>query len=181
MTAVTRRLVPFVLMAFGVVGVVLVITGGEGGPAFERVVTSDGIEVDIPEGWEPVDDRRFEYRPPAGLAPSPDRWLVAWACGPDGCAARSLAEWVEIGELLPTFVGARADEGDLLFDIEESSDELSRTLKATTAPGGVRVFVAVFQDGSDHYVECGLSVFDDVDRLVDAVGDACRGAVPPAP
>ena len=179
MTAVTRRPLPFVLSILALVGLFLVITGSDAGPALQRVITSDGVEVDIPDGWEPLDERPFEFRPASGT--SADSWLVAWACGPGGCIHRSLVEWVQFGEGLPTLVGARADEGELLFDLEESSDDSSRVLKARNAAGGVQVFVAVFHDGSDHYVECGLSMFDDVDRLGDEIVAACRGAVPPTP
>ncbi len=176
----SRRLPLVVLFGFGVVGLILVVTGGESSPALQRIVTADGLEVDVPEGWEPVDERPFEFRPATELAPSGDSWRVAWSCGPEECTRRSLAEWVELGQRLPTFVAARDVEGELLFDVDESSDDSSRVLRAGRAGGGVAVFVAVFHDGSDHYVECGLNVFDDDEGLADAIVEVCRAALPPS-
>ncbi len=179
MTPVRRRLPLVLLSALGMVGLVLVVTGGESAPVVARVVTAEGLEVDVPVGWEPVDERPFEFRPATELASSGDSWLVAWSCGAAECTPRSLAEWSDFGAGLPTFVAARDVEGDLLFDVDESSDDSSRVLTARTAAGAVQVFVAVFHDGSDHYVECGLSVFDDSQGLADAIVEACRAAVPP--
>ncbi len=176
---VRHRWALVVLLFLGLFGLVLVVTGDEQGPKLERVITEEGIEVDVPADWEPVGERPFEFRPPAEMARTTDRWLVAMACGQEGCVRRTVAEWAELGDELPTFVGARADEGELLFDLEEKSDHNSRVLTARTEAGETQVFVAVFHDGADHYVECGLSVFDDVDGLVDAIVDACKAAEPP--
>ncbi len=170
-----RRLTLTGFLLATIVGAVLVITATEG-PDLERVVTAEGLVTEIPEGWVAVAERPFEFVPADSGGRVVDRWTVARACGPDGCVRRSLAEWLVVGESLPTFIGAQDDEGELLFEVRDAWRGNARILRAVTEAGAEMVFVAAFTDGADFYVECGVvqSVGDD---LVGAVVDVCRKSV----
>ncbi len=178
MTAMLRRLVQLGLVLFGLVGIILVLTANES-PVLVRTTTADGVAVEVPAGWSANPDRLFEYLPPVEANRTTDRWVVAWACGPDGCANRSREEWLALSAELPTFVNAQAAAGDLLFDLEVDNDERSRSLTARTAAGETQVLVAVFFDGADRYLECGANIFVNDDGLAQRVIDVCREAVPP--
>lgn len=170
----TRRLVLVVLLALGVTGFVLVMTAPGDGPPLESVVTEEGLVTEIPEGWERSEQFAFQFHPPAGLAEVFDRWTVARACGPEGCAARSLDEWLDVAVGLPTFVQALAPDSGLDV-VSDTFDDDHRVMITTTDAGTAIVFVAAFTDGADFYVECGLSLGVGGDeRLIDAVVDVCR-------
>lgn len=176
----TRRpfLVPLVLLVLGGLGLVLVLTAGDDGPELETVTTADGVRVEIPRGWVVSEEFDFQYVPP-GAEPTLDVWSVAWACPLDGCAERSLAEWLEVAPDLPTFVAAREEQGVALFDLEERDDDRSWVLTATTTNQLRIVNVAVFHDGSGRYLACNLVVQGEPDGLDDAIVDACRDAEVP--
>jgi len=173
-----RRLALLALLILGIIGFVLVITADESA-VLEATKTAEGVWVEVPIDWQAEPDRPFEYRPPVSAGRLTDRWIVAWTCGGDGCEPRSLQQWRAMATDLPTFVGIRDAEGSLLFDVTESGDESSYVLASLTQAGETQVAVAVFFDGSDHYLECGVSVFDDVDDLATKIVEACRAAVPP--
>ncbi len=177
---VVKRLAPLIgLMAAAAVGVVLVISGGDEGPAMERVTTIDGVVADIPAGWVASADTQFRFEPPGSDLSNVDSWTIAWACGPDGCAERSLDEWRAIESRLETFTRAREDEGDLLFDLVETDEGDAHVLRARTAGNQTVVAVAMFYDGADHYLECNLALAGDPGGLEEAIVKACRSAVPP--
>lgn len=167
-----RRAALTALMTAAIVGGVLVITADDSGPALQQVITAEGLATRIPEGWEAVDGRPFEFTPPGSAERGIDRWTVARACGPNGCAPRSIEQWLALGEDLETFVTARADEGELLFEVEDVWSDDARILRAVTSAGAHQVFVAAFTDGADFYVECGATQFGGRDR-VDALIDVC--------
>jgi len=179
MTAV-KRLVPLALLGvLGIIGTLLVLTAGRDGPELASVTTVDGVVIDVPAGWLPSPDVPFRYEPPGADLSNVDSWTVAWACGPDGCASRTIEEWRAIGERLETFTRARADEGTLLTDLVESEEGTARILRARAAGGQTIVAVAVFRDGADRYLECDLSILGDPAGLDDAIVRACRSAVVP--
>lgn len=165
------------MLLAAIIGGLLVITADDDGVDLEAVITGEGLATRIPEGWEPVEDRPFEFVPAGTGDRSIERWVVARACGPDGCEPRSLDEWLMVGERLPTFVTALDDEGDLLFAVTDEWTDDARILRAETAAGARQVFVAAFIDGADFYVECAATQFGDRD-LVDAIVDVCRSTEP---
>jgi len=173
-----KRLVPLVvLFLLAIVGVVLVATaGGDSGPPLESVSTVDGVVVDVPVGWLPSADVPFRYEPPGAGLSNVDSWTVAWACGPDGCASRSLDEWRAVGTHLETLTRARADEGTILGNLVETDEGNAHVLRATASGGQTIVSVAVFRDGADHYLECNLSVLGDPGGLDDSIVKACKSA-----
>lgn len=171
---VRSRLLLALLLVLAIVGFTLVMTAPAGGPPLEAIVTDEGLDTLIPAGWVRSEQFGFEFHPPGGVAQVFDRWTVARACGPDGCASRSLDEWLEQAANLPTFVQAVAPESDLdIVRDEMGSDHrvmVTRTIADTTI-----VFVAAFDDGADHYVECGLALSQNGDeRLIDEIVDVCR-------
>ena len=171
----TRRLVLSVLLMLGVIGGVLVLTATDDGPALTEVVTEERLVTEIPEGWVQSEQFAFEWQPPLeGIAQVFDTWRVARACGPDGCAPRSLEEWLAVGRDLPTFVQAlEPDSGlDIVRD-EFGADH--RVLEAGTVADTTFVFVAAFTDGADFYVECGLALgLTGDERLIDEIVEVCR-------
>ncbi len=177
---VFNRYLPVVLLAMlAALGVYLVVTPGGGNRRFDSVTTADGVVIDVPAGWQASVENPFRYEPPGDGLSNPDSWTVAWACGPDGCATRSLEQWREVGGRLPTFVQARADEGTLLSDLVESDEEDAIVLRAKASGGLTVVAVAVFADGADHYLECDLSIHGDPRGLDGEIIRACRSAVIP--
>ncbi len=179
MTAVRRRLPLFLLLVLVVVGLRLVVTGDADGVELERVTTADGVVVDVPGGWVVSSDFSFQYVPPTVDGNGLDFWSVAWACPPEECGARSLAEWLDLAPDLPTFTSAREDADIALFDLDETSDDNWWVLAARTNNGLRIVNVAVFHDGADHYLACNLSVLGDPGGLDDAIIEACRSAEVP--
>lgn len=179
MSAVPRRLALAFLAALAVVGIVLVVTGGENGPDLERVTTADGLVVDVPAGWVVSEEFDFQYVPPATDGRAIDLWSVAWACPPERCDPRTVEEWLELAPDLPTFTAARDDSEVALLDIEESNDERSWVLTARSENDLRIVNVAVFHEGAERYVACNLVVLGDPDGLEDAIVDSCRAAEPP--
>jgi len=99
-----KRIAPLVgLFLFAILGVFLVATAGDGsGPQLKSVTTVDGVVVDIPAGWVASADVPIRYEPPGADLSNVDSWTVAWACGPDGCASRTLDEWRAVGNRLET-------------------------------------------------------------------------------
>ncbi len=177
-----KRLLPLVgLFLLAIVGVVLVATAGtDSGPALESVTTVDGVVIDVPAGWVPNAEVPIRYEPPGADLSNVDAWTVAWACGPDGCAPRSLDDWRLVGQRLETLVRARADVGSTLSNLVETDEGNAHVMRATAAGGQTVVSVAVFQDGADHYLECNLSVLGDPAGLDDAIVKACRSAKLPS-
>jgi len=166
-----------VLFLLAIVGVVLVVTAGsDSGPPLETVTTVDGVVVDVPVGWVASAEVPFRYEPPGADLSNVDSWTVAWACGPDGCASRSLEEWRAVGNHLETLTRARADAGTTLTGLVETDEGNAHVLRANANGGQTIVSVAVFGDGADHYLECNLSVLGDPGGLDDAIVKACKSA-----
>lgn len=176
-----RRLFLGILLALSIIGFLLVF--GETGadrPPLESVVSEEGLVTEIPEGWVQSEQFAFEWQPSAGdsVAEIFDKWTVARACGPEGCAERSLDDWLDIALTLPTFVQAGAPDSGLQIARDEFGDDY-RVLEGEAAAGTTIVYVAAFDDGRSFYVECGLSVGVNGDqRLVDEIVDVCRATVP---
>lgn len=164
------------LMGCAVVGAILIITAEDdpSGPALDAVVTDEGLETRVPQGWTAVDGVPFEFAPPGSTQPF-DQWTVARGCPVDGCGERDLAEWLEVAEALPTFANVQEAGDDTIFDIEEEQLDDARVLRARTQTGGRLVFVAAFTDGASSYVACSarISVSGD-EQLGDAIVDVCR-------
>ena len=144
------------------------------------MVSAEGLVTEIPEGWVQSEQFAFEWQPIAGnpIAEVFDKWTVARACGPGGCDERSLDEWLEIGESLPTFVQAVAADSGLTINRDEFGDD-HRVVEGTTAAETTIVYVAAFDDGWNFYVECGLSLGvrgDDrlIDEIVEVVEPRCQ-------
>ena len=173
-----KRIAPLVvLFLFAILGVFLVATAGDGsGPQLESVTTADGVVVDIPAGWVSSTDVPIRYEPPGADLSNVDSWTVAWACGPDGCATRTLDEWRAVGNRLETLTRARADNGSILADLVETDDGNAHVMRAVANGGQTIVSVAVFNDGADHYLECNLAVLGDPAGLDDAIVKACKSA-----
>ncbi|MEM9467461.1 MAG: hypothetical protein AAGA90_18955 [Actinomycetota bacterium] len=171
----TRRLVLAVLLMLGIIGGVLVLTASEDGPPLTEVVTEDRLVTEIPEGWVQSEQFAFEWQPePEGVAQVFDTWRVARACGPDGCAARTLDEWLAVGQDLPTFVQALEPESGLEIVRDEFGSDY-RVLEAGTVADSTFVFVAAFTDGADFYVECGAAIgITGDERLIDELVEVCR-------
>ncbi len=163
------------LMALAVVGGILIVTADETqGVALEEIVTEEGLATQIPVGWVATPQFPFDFVPP-GDGKSFDQWTIARACPVDGCAARSLDEWLALAPDLPTFVGIDAvAEGDL-FNVEVQQLDDGRIVRATTATAARLVFVAVFADGADDYVACSVRLGVAANQqLADAIVDVCR-------
>ncbi len=165
---------PVVLAVGAVVGVGLVVTADDDGPAMETVTTVDGATVRVPAGWRRDPTVPFTWRDPDG--PDVDGWTVAVTCG-GPCRSRPLADWLAVSGELPTFASARrdVDEG-LLVDVDEEVAGNHRVLRAQTSSGATVVAVAVFTDGAERYVECDLFVTGDPGGLDDAIVEACLDA-----
>ena len=176
-----RRPPLLVLLGFGLlvaVGLALVLTADDE-DRFDTVTTAEGVTVEVPRGWVVSEEFVFQYVPPGADQRTLDLWSVAWACPLEGCAARSLEDWLAAAPELPTFVGARAEDGQGLFDLEETSDERSWVLTARAENDLRIVNVAVFHDGAERYLACNLVVQGDPRGLDDAIVDACRDAEVP--
>ncbi len=180
MTPVNHCLPVVLLLVLAALGVYLVVTPRSKAVEFQSVTTSDGIVIDVPAGWQPNVESPFRYEPPGAGLSNVDSWTVAWACGPEGCAFRTLDEWREVGGRLQTFVQARSDEGTLLSELEESDEGDAFVLRAVADGDLTVVSVAAFHDGADHYIECNLSVLGDPHGLDDAIVRACRSAKVPS-
>lgn len=169
----SRLLVPAVLAVAALVGLWLVVTASDDGPPLADVVTSEGLETQVPEGWLASEQFGFRFVPPGSVHNDFESWTVARACGPDGCEPRSLGDWLAVAAGLPTFVQAHAPDGG--FEVQaDDLGERSRVLSALTASGADAVFVAAFTDGADFYVECGVILAAGGDRrLLEAVVDVC--------
>ena len=180
-----RRLFLSVLAVLGVIGFILVFGERTTGPP-SRVWS---VPRDSSRRSPRVGPKRtvaFEWQPIAGnpIAEVFDKWTVARACGPGGCDERSLDEWLEIGESLPTFVQAVAADSGLTINRDEFGDD-HRVVEGTTAAETTIVYVAAFDDGWNFYVECGLSLgVRGDDRLIDEIVEvsshgASRGVISP--
>ncbi|MEM7142991.1 MAG: hypothetical protein AAF548_18355 [Actinomycetota bacterium] len=174
-----RRLVLGCLLMLGIIGLVLVFTASDDRPPLDDVVTEEGLVTEVPQGWERTEQFAFEFQPVGtGIAEVFDRWTVARACGPDGCDERSLGEWLEVAERLPTFVQASEPDSGLTITRDEFGSDY-RVLGGVTAAETAIVFVAAFDDGRDFYVECGLALSQNGDpRLLEEIVDVCRATVP---
>jgi len=175
MNPMSSRLVLVVLLALGIVGFVLVVTAGDDQPVLVDTLTSEGLATRVPEGWEAVENLPFEYRPPAAADPSGfQRWMVARSCGPQGCTVRSLAQWMAVAPELPTFTTALAPDSGLEVIANDLGDDYWAVTARTDADATL-VFVAVFTDGADDYVECGVSIGVTGDqRLAERIVEVCR-------
>jgi len=164
-----------VLLVLGIIGFVLVATAGDEGPMLVETVTAERLTTWVPEGWEVNPNLRFEYRPPGEVDPSGfERWTVARACGPQGCESRSLAEWMALAPELPSFVGVLEPDSGLEIIDDRRGDDY-RAITTRTSAGTTLVVVAVFDDGADDYIECGVAVGRNGDqRLAEQVIEICR-------
>jgi len=168
------------LFLLAIVGVVLVATAGsDPGPALQSVTTADGVVVDVPTGWVPNAEVPIRYEPPGADIGNVDSWTVAWACGPDGCASRTLAEWKIVGQRLETLTRARSDVGSTLLNLIETDEGDAHVMRATAAGGQTVVSVSVFFDGADHYLECNFAMLGNPGGLDDAIVRACKSATVP--
>jgi len=162
------------MFVLGGVGFGLVVTAPADGPSLDSVVTEEGLVTEIPAGWERSDQFAFQFHPPVGGAEVFERWTVARACGPAGCAPRSLEAWLDEAVGLPSFVQALAPAADLSVLRDDFEDD-HRVMVTRTPADTTIVFVAAFTDGAEFYVECGLSLGVGGDeRLVDAIVEVCR-------
>lgn len=170
-----RPWIVLVLIGLALVGAVLIRTADDGDRvALEEVTTAEGLVTQIPEGWVVSDQFPFEFAPP-GDEQVFDQWTVARACPPDGCAPRTLDEWLALAPDLPTFTNLEAVEGEDTFNLRVETLDDARILRAQTEAAATLVFVAAFTDGADDYVACSvrLGVGSDA-RLADAIVDVCR-------
>lgn len=164
------------LIAFAVVGGVLILTAGEEPDpvALEEIVTEEGLRTEIPEGWVRSEQFSFDFVPSLD-AQVFEQWTVASACPPDGCGERSLEEWLDLAPTLPTFTSMLDAEGEDVFGIEIETFDDARVLRASTEAAARLVFVAAFTDGAADYVACGVRLGLGADeRLADAIVDVCR-------
>jgi hypothetical protein len=171
-----RWTVPLLVVA-AIVGGVLILTAedDEEPLPLEETVTAEGLATRIPQGWVAGGDFAFEYVPPTDAGGGFDRWIVARACPVEGCRTRSLDEWRGLARDLPTFVEARAEQDEGLFDIEEGFEGDAFVLRARTLSAAEVVLVAAFLDDTDFYVACSVQAsLGADDRLADAVVDVCR-------
>ncbi len=175
MRPVRRRQIPLlVLLLLGIGGFVLVMTAPADGPPMESITTDEGLATKIPDGWQRSEQFAFEFAPVSGVAQILDKWTVARACGPDGCAERTLEEWLTVATTLPTFLQA-LDPSPELMTVRDEFGEDYRYLEARTQADAPVVFVAAFTEGAEFYVECGVTLGLDGDlRLVDEILDVCR-------
>ncbi|MEZ5168310.1 MAG: hypothetical protein R2695_18220 [Acidimicrobiales bacterium] len=169
-----------VLIVLAVVGAVLVVTADadEAAPPLEAIVTDEGLGTRIPQGWVVSTESAFEFTPPGGDRGF-DQWMVARGCPPDGCRARSLAEWMALAGNLPTFTNVRDAEGTDTFNLTERGYADAVELRAQTESGGTLVFAAHFRDGAASYVACSARLDLGSDqRLADELVSVCRTTTP---
>ena len=163
------------LIALALVGAVLIWTADESDDvALEEIITAEGLATRIPQGWVVSDQFPFDFLPDTDEKVF-DQWTVARACPPEGCAARSLAEWLALAPDLPTFTNVAETEGVDTFNVEIETLADARVLRAQTEAAARLVFVAAFTDGADDYVACAVRLGLDADqRLADSIIDVCR-------
>lgn len=173
-----RPWIVLVLIGLAIVGAVLIRTADDGDRvALEEVTTAEGLVTRIPEGWVVSDQFPFEFGP-AAEGQVFDQWTVARACPPDGCAVRSLDEWLALAPDLPTFTNLAAVEGEDTFNLRIETLDDARVLRAQTEAAAELVFVAAFTDGAEDYVACSVRLGVGSDsRLTDAIVDVCRSTL----
>jgi len=162
-------------MALAIVGLVLIWTADETeGVELEDITTAEGLDTRIPAGWIVSEQFPFDFAP-ADDSQVFDQWTVARACPADGCATRSLDEWLALAPDLPLFESVIEAEGDDVFNIDVETVDDARILRAQTEANARLVFVAAFTDRADHYVACSVRLALASDqRLADEIIDVCR-------
>ena len=169
-----------VLIGLALLGAVLILTADETEPvALEEITTAEGLATRIPEGWVVSEQFPFDFVPPTEGKVF-DQWTVARACPAEGCAVRSLDQWLALAPDLPTFVGIAAAEGEDVFNIEIRDDcPMPGCSRAQTEAAARLVFVAAFTDGAEDYVACSVRLGLGADqRLADEILDVCRSTEP---
>lgn len=169
------------LIGLALVGTVMILTAEDGDPEpeLEEIVTEEGLATRIPIGWIAADQPSFEFAPPSNGQVF-DLWSVARGCPVNGCGERSLAEWIEVADLLPTFDNVRNADDGTLFNLEAEEFDDARVIRAQTEASGQLVFVAAFTDGAASYVACAARIAVGSDQgLADAIVDVCRETEPP--
>lgn len=175
-----RPWIVLVLVVGAVIGLVLVATGDEDdtGVDLASVVTEQGLRTSVPSGWQPAEERPFEYSPDGGDGGF-DQWTVARGCPPSGCASRSLEEWMAEGPTLPTFEDMRTAEDVDLFSVQETRLDDTIAARARTRQGGTVVVAARFVEGAESYVACSVRIpVGGDDGLADALIEVCRETDP---
>ena len=138
----------------------------------------EGLATRIPEGWVVSEQFPFDFVPSSDGKVF-DQWTVARACPPDGCAVRSLDQWLALAPDLPTFTSIAAAEGEDVFNVEVQTRSDARVLIAQTEAAARLVFVAAFTDGGEEYVACSVRLSLGADqRLADEIVDVCRSTGP---
>lgn len=164
------------LIVLALVGAALILTADddEEPVALEAITTAEGLATRIPEGWVESEHFAFDFVP-ATQEQVFDQWTVARACPPDGCAARSLDDWLALAADLPTFTNIADAEGEETFDVEAETLDDAYVLRAQTEAAARLVFVAAFTDGAEEYVACSVRLALGADlRLADEIVDVCR-------
>ncbi|MEQ8839705.1 MAG: hypothetical protein RIB98_01880 [Acidimicrobiales bacterium] len=171
-----RPWIVLVLIVCAVVGGVLIITADESeAPVdLEAFTTEEGLVTEIPSGWVVSEEFPFDFAPP-DEGKSFNQWTVARACPSEGCAERSLDEWLGIASELPMFTAIEDADEDGLIGVEGETGADVRIVRAQTESAGRLVLVAAFTDGAEDFVACGarLGIAAD-ERLLDAIVDVCR-------
>lgn len=172
-----RSWIVVALIGLALLGGVLIVTADDdSGPPLDDIVTAEGLNTQIPQGWLESPEFSFDFLPTLDEQVF-DKWTVARGCPTDGCAPRSLDEWWALVDELPTFVGLASTDG--LFNTETETLDDARVFRAQTETGGRLVFVAAFTDGAEAYVACSLQLGLSADqRLSDAIVDVCRSTSP---
>lgn len=163
------------LIVLALVGATLILTADESeAVALEDITTSEGLVTRIPEGWVVSDQFPFDFLPVAQEQIF-DQWTVARGCPLEGCAPRTLDEWLELAPDLPSFTSVVEAEGEDTFNLEVETLGNARVLRAQTEAAARLVFVAAFADGAEDYVACSVRLSLTADqRLADAIVDVCR-------
>jgi hypothetical protein len=168
------------LIGLALVGTFMILTAEDDDPApeLDEIVTEEGLATRIPSGWIAAAEPSFEFAPPSNGQVF-DLWSVARGCPVDGCGERSLADWIAVAGLLPTFDNVRNADDGTLFNLEAEEFDDARVIRAQTEASGQLVFVAAFTDGAASYVACTARIAVGSDRgLADAIVDVCRETEP---
>jgi len=167
------------LIGLAVIGTLLIVTAEDDpAPVLDEVTTAEGLVTRVPSGWVASGSVAFEFAPPS-VNQVFDLWSVARGCPLDGCGERSLADWIAVADLLPTFSNVREVDDGTLFNLVAEDFDDARVLRAQTEAGGQLVFVAAFTDGAASYVACAARIAIGTDQgLADAIIDVCRSTEP---
>ncbi len=167
--------VPLIVGALA--GAILIMTAQDEQAPLEldEITTAEGLRTEIPSGWVVSEQFPFDFVPAESDGQAFDQWTVARACPADGCAERSLDEWLSIAPDLPMFTAIEDEGAEDLFGIEVDTRSDMRIVRAQTETAANLVFVAAFADGAPDFVACGarLAVTADA-RLLDAIIEVCQ-------